>query len=186
MTTAAAAATARPALFLDRDGTLITDVGYPRDPARVELLPDAIEVLVELQRRFALVIVSNQSGIGRGLVSEAEARAVHDRVVERFARGGVSFAGAYYCPHAPGEGCPCRKPAPGLVLDAARELGLDLARSILLGDKPSDMAAGAAAGCGLVIRFGPDADGDGSAARCDDWPAVGRRLHALDETGNGG
>jgi len=184
MTTATEAA-GRPALFLDRDGTLITDVGYPRDPARVELLPGAIEVLVELQRRFALVIVSNQSGIGRGLITEAEAHSVHERVIALFARGGVSFAGAYYCPHAPGAGCPCRKPAPGLVLDAARELGLDLARSILLGDKPSDMAAGAAAGCGLVIRFGPDADGAGSTARCDDWPAVGLRLRLLDETGNG-
>jgi D-glycero-D-manno-heptose 1,7-bisphosphate phosphatase len=179
MTTTAEASTGRPALFLDRDGTLITDVGYPRDPAQVELLPGAIEALLDLQRRFALVIVSNQSGIARGLVSEAEARAVHDRVVELFARGGVSFAGAYYCPHAPGVGCRCRKPAPGLVLDAARELGLDLARSVLLGDKPSDIAAGVAAGCGLVIRFGPDADGAGSTARCDDWPAVGRRFVAI-------
>jgi histidinol-phosphate phosphatase family protein len=182
--TRVAATSARPALLLDRDGTLITDVGYPRDPALVELLPGAIEALVELQHRFALVIISNQSGIGRGLVTEAEARAVHDRVVELFARGGVSFAGAYYCPHAPDAQCPCRKPAPGLVLDAARELGLDLARSIMLGDKPSDIAAGVAAGCGMAIRFGRDADGAGGSARCADWPALARLVRSLDEAGN--
>lgn len=148
----------RRALFVDRDGTLIVDVGYPRDPARVEPLPGAIDALRALQAQFAVVIISNQSGLGRGLITAAEARAVHDRVVEVFARGGVALAGAYYCPHAPDAGCPCRKPAPGLLLDAARELDLDLARSIMIGDKASDVAAGHAAGCGHTIRFGADAD----------------------------
>jgi len=141
------------ALFLDRDGTLIVDVGYPRDPALVEPLPGAIDALRELQQTFALVIISNQSGIARGLITEAEQEAVHARVVEVFAAGGVTFAGAYYCPHAPDAGCRCRKPAPGLLLDAARELGLDLARSIMIGDKPSDLEAGRAAGCGHVVQF---------------------------------
>jgi len=160
----------RRALFIDRDGTLIVDVGYPRDPAQVEPLPGAVEALRALQARFALVIVSNQSGIGRGLITEAEARAVHARVVERFGQAGVAFAGAYYCPHDPGAGCACRKPAPGLLLDAARELGLDLAASVMIGDKPSDVAAGRAAGCGHAIRFGPASE-DG-APSCTDWPAV--------------
>jgi len=162
----------KPALFLDRDGTLIVDTGYPRDPALVEVLPGAIEALRELQRDYALVIISSQSGIGRGLITEAEARAVHDRVIELFARGGVTFAGAYYCPHLPDAGCPCRKPAPGLLLDAARELGLDLAPSVMIGDKVSDVEAGRAAGCATLIRFGPDVDGVTGSARCDDWPAV--------------
>ncbi|HEX8109737.1 MAG TPA: HAD-IIIA family hydrolase, partial [Kofleriaceae bacterium] len=113
----------RRALFVDRDGTLIVDVGYPRDPAQVEPLPGALDALRALQAHFALVIVSNQSGIGRGLITQAEARAVHARVVERFGQAGVAFAGAYYCPHDPGAACVCRKPAPGLLLDAARELG---------------------------------------------------------------
>jgi len=168
----------RRALFVDRDGTLIADTGYPRDPALVELLPGAADALRELSGSFALVIVSNQSGIGRGLISEAEARAVHDRVIDRFARVGVEFAGAYYCPHAPGDGCPCRKPAPGLLLDAARELGLDLTASIMLGDKPSDLTAGRAAGCRHMIRFGPDLGGDDDDPRCDDWPAVLRFLRS--------
>jgi len=170
----------RRALFVDRDGTLIADVGYPRDPARVEPLPGAIDALHALGARFALVIVSNQSGLGRGLITDAEARAVHDRVIDVFARAGIGFAGAYYCPHAPGAGCPCRKPAPGLLLDAARELGLDLARSVMIGDKASDVAAGRAAGCGYTIRFGPDVDGADGSQRCDDWDAVAALLRSVD------
>lgn len=161
------------ALLVDRDGTLIVDVGYPRDPARVEPLPGAIDALRVLQQRFALVIVSNQSGIARGLISAAEAAAVHARVVEQFSQAGVTFAGAYYCPHAPEAGCRCRKPAPGLLLDAARDLGLDLAASIMLGDKPSDLAAGRAAGC-HTLALGPTA----AAIHCADWPAVTAALRS--------
>jgi histidinol-phosphate phosphatase family protein len=170
---------ARRALFIDRDGTLIVDVGYPRDPARVEPIPGAADALRDLQSELALVIVSNQSGIGRGLVSEAEALAVHDRVIDVFRRAGVEFAGAYYCPHAPDAGCACRKPAPGLLVDAARELGIDLASSIMLGDKASDVAAGIAAGCRHVLRLGPDTDGADGSQRCDDWSAVARVVRSL-------
>jgi D-glycero-D-manno-heptose 1,7-bisphosphate phosphatase len=172
-------ASPRRALFIDRDGALVADVGYPRDPALVEPLPGAIDVLRGLSARFALVIVSNQSGIGRGLITEIEARAVHDRVIDVFARAGIRFAGAYYCPHAPDAGCACRKPAPGLLLDAARELGIDLAGSVMLGDKASDVAAGQAAGCGHTIRFGADIDGIDGSRRCDDWRAVAAFLDSL-------
>ena len=145
---------ARRALFLDRDGTLIVDVGYPRDPALVQPIEGAIDALRVLQRDHTLVVISNQSGIARGRITPAEAAAVHDRFVAMFAAAGVTFAGAYYCPHGPDDGCRCRKPAPGLLEDAARELGLDLARSIMIGDKPSDLEAGRAAGCALVVPFG--------------------------------
>jgi len=164
------------ALFLDRDGTLIVDVGYPRDPALVEPLPGAIDALRELQRTWKLVIISNQSGLARGRITEAEARAVHARVVELFAAGGVTFAGAYYCPHAPDAGCRCRKPAPGLLLDAAAELGLDLTTSAMVGDKPSDLEAGRAAGVPRLIRFGPDVDGIEGSRRVDDWAALASAL----------
>ncbi|CAN5725659.1 HAD family hydrolase [soil metagenome] len=142
------------ALFLDRDGTLITDVGYPRDPDLVQPLPGAIDALRELQRTWTLVIISNQSGIARGLITEAEAAAVHARFVEVFADGGVTFAGAYYCPHGPDAGCRCRKPAPGLLHDAARDLDLELGTSAMIGDKPSDLEAGRAAGVAQVLLFG--------------------------------
>jgi len=169
----------RRALFLDRDGTLIVDVGYPKDAEQVELVGGAAEALRELQREWALVVVSNQSGIGRGLITEAQAAAVHQRFVAAFAAAGVRFAGFYYCPHAPEAGCACRKPAPGLVVDAARELELDLARSILIGDKPSDLEAGRAAGCQYVVRFGPDADGAVASTRCEDWDDVARFVAGL-------
>jgi D-glycero-D-manno-heptose 1,7-bisphosphate phosphatase len=152
----------RRALFLDRDGTLIVDVGYPRDPELVEILPGAIDALKALAHDWVFVVISNQSGIGRGLITEAEAAAVHERVVAVFAEGGVTFTDAYYCPHGPDEGCPCRKPAPGLLLDAAEEHGLDLASSVMVGDKPSDVYAGTSAGCGRAILFGDELD----------WPAL--------------
>lgn len=141
------------ALFLDRDGTLIVDVGYPRDPALVEPIPGAIEALRELQRTYALVIISNQSGVARGLITEAEMNAVHARVVEVFAAGGVSFTGAYYCPHAVDAGCRCRKPAPGMILDAAAEHGLDVGSSAMIGDRQSDLDAGKNAGVPTLVMF---------------------------------
>ncbi len=154
----------RRALFLDRDGTLIVDTGYPRDPALVEPLPGAIDALRTLQASYALVIVSNQSGIARGRITPDEARAVHDRVVEAFRGGGVEFAGAYYCPHGPDDGCRCRKPAPGMLHDAARDLGIDLSSSVMVGDKPSDVDAGRTAGCTTNLLFGTE--------ELPDWTAL--------------
>ncbi len=162
---------------------MIVDVGYPRDPARVELLAGAADALRSLQRDYALVIISNQSGIGRGLIREAEARAVHDRVVECYRAAGVTFAGAYYCPHTPDDRCRCRKPAAGLIEDAARELELDVGSSIMIGDKPSDLEAGRAAGCRYVVRLGPDEDGAAASARCDDWDQVGAFIASTVEPG---
>ena len=163
------------ALFLDRDGTLIVDTAYPRDPARVVLLDGAADALRELQRDWLLVVVSNQSGIGRGLVTPDEANAVHDRFVALYATLGVAFAGIYYCPHAPGARCACRKPSPGLLLDAADELGVMLTRSVMVGDKPSDLEAGRAAGCAHVLQLGaPEAPG---------WAAVRAFVASLDEAG---
>lgn len=141
------------ALFLDRDGTLIVDVGYPRDPAQVELLPGAAAALRGLPADVELVIVSNQSGLARGIITPAEADAVAARVAQLFALEGVLFAAAYVCPHGPGDGCRCRKPQPGMLLDAARDLGLELAASVMIGDKLSDVQAGVAAGCAASLGF---------------------------------
>lgn len=159
----------RRALFLDRDGTLIVDVGYPRDPARVELIPGAADALRALQRDWLLVVVSNQSGIGRGLIAPDEAAAVHDRFVAAFAAAEVAFAGCYYCPHAPDARCACRKPAPGLLLAAAADLDLALPRSVLVGDKPSDLDAGRAAGLAAVFQLGAERG----------WPELHAAIAAL-------
>jgi histidinol-phosphate phosphatase family protein len=166
------------ALFLDRDGTIIRDAGYPRDPAAVELVPGAVEALREARAQgFRLVIVSNQSGVARGLIRPEEARAVQARVEELFAEGGVTFDGAWFCFHGPDDACACRKPAPGMILEAARALGVDPARSILIGDKPSDVEAGVAAGCQALL-FG-SAGHPLATAAFDTWAELGAALMSL-------
>jgi D-glycero-D-manno-heptose 1,7-bisphosphate phosphatase len=143
------------AVFLDRDGTLIEDLGYPREPERVRLLAGAAEGLRALRTAgWRLVVVSNQSGIGRGIITDHEARAVHQQFVALLAREGISLDAVRYCPHAPWEKCECRKPAPGLLLTASAELGLDLTGSFMIGDKPSDVEAGHRAGTRTVL-FAP-------------------------------
>lgn len=106
-----------------------------------------------------LVMVSNQSGIGRGLITPEEAAAVHARLEELLAAEGVALAGVYYCPHAPDAGCDCRKPSPGLLLRAASDLGIDLAGSYAVGDQPRDVEAGRRAGCRTAL-LGPSGDAD--------------------------
>ena len=140
------------AVFFDRDGTIIEDVGYPRDPRDIHLLPGAVEGLRLLQDAgLLLVIISNQSGIGRGLLTTDDLKRVHQRLIEMFSDDGITFDGAYYCPHSPDEPCECRKPLPGLLLAAAEELHIDLARSFMVGDKASDVMAGRTAGCRTAL-----------------------------------
>jgi rfaE bifunctional protein nucleotidyltransferase chain/domain len=153
----------RPALFVDRDGTVIEDVGYPRDAEEVRLLPGCGAALAALKKRgFALVVVSNQSGIGRGLIRADQAEAVHRRFARLLEEHGANADAVYYCPHAPEEGCDCRKPSPQGLLRAARELGLCLQRSFMIGDKPTDVEAGQRAGCRTVLlHAGPYVAGCG-------------------------
>jgi D-glycero-D-manno-heptose 1,7-bisphosphate phosphatase len=168
----------RAAVFLDRDGTVIHDVGYPRDPALVRLMPGAAAALVELQRRgFALVVVSNQSGIGRGLITEEEARQVHERFVALLAEHGIRLDAVCYCPHTPEAGCACRKPAPGMLVHAADTLGIDLVRSFLVGDKASDIEAGRRAGCRTVLlTVGEEEDETTPDAVASNWLEVMRHI----------
>lgn len=160
------------AVFVDRDGTVIWDAGYPRDPGEVAMIPGAAAALAELaENGFKVVVVSNQSGIGRGLVTLEEAGAVHDRFVAVLADLGVEIDGAYYCPHAPDEDCACRKPSPELLLRAAEDLDLDVTRSFMVGDKPSDVETGRRAGCAtvlLALRDEPTGDADHVARTWDD------------------
>jgi D-glycero-D-manno-heptose 1,7-bisphosphate phosphatase len=170
-----AAAKTRPAVFLDRDGTLIEDTGYPRDPNRVRLLSGSAEALRVLEAHgLLLVVISNQSGIGRGIIAPAEADAVADRFVECLAEHGASVHASYYCPHAPDEQCPCRKPAPGMLLRAAAEWGIALERSFMVGDKPSDVEAGKRAGCRTIHLTLASKDGYAAGADCTarEWSEV--------------
>jgi histidinol-phosphate phosphatase family protein len=161
------------AVFLDRDGTVIEDPGYLSDPSGVRLLPGAADALRALRAAgYQLVLVSNQSGIGRGYFTAEQAEAVHRRVVEQLSRKGVVLDDARYCPHAPDDGCPCRKPRPGLLLAAARELGLDLGASFMVGNSSVDIGAGRNAGCRTILFGAQTLDGLAADLEAADWPAV--------------
>jgi histidinol-phosphate phosphatase family protein len=146
---------ARPkgrAVFLDRDGTIILDHGYLNEARQVCLLEGAGESLAKIRARgFTLILVSNQSGIGRGLITREQAEQVHQAFVERLAEYGVRLDAVFYCPHSPADACRCRKPSPEPFLQAARELDLDLARSFMVGDQATDMEAGKRAGCRTIL-----------------------------------
>lgn len=136
------------AVLLDRDGTLIADVPYNGDPTRVEAMPGAREAIDELRRaRLPLAVVSNQSGIGRGYLSAEEVAEVNARVDELLG----PFDAWLVCPHAPEEGCGCRKPAPGMVFAAAQELGVAASDCVVIGDIEADVRAAAAAGAASVL-----------------------------------
>lgn len=150
--------TLRPAVFLDRDGTLIREADYLADPAGVELIPGVPDALRALRRAgYALVVVTNQSGIARGLYSDDDYRRVAARVDEVLAQERAPVDATYHCPHHPDHGgpCDCRKPSLGMHRRAAEALGLDLAASWYVGDKASDvLPALATGGRGILVRTG--------------------------------
>lgn len=154
-------AAGRAAIFLDRDGTLNREVDYLRRVEDLELLPGVAPALRRLaEAGFALVVVTNQSGIGRGLLDEERLAAIHARLTRDLAAEGVELLDVLWCPHLPpeepgGVECSCRKPAPGMLLEAARRHGLDLHRSWMVGDSLRDAEAGVAAGVrAALVRTG--------------------------------
>ncbi|HYM80128.1 MAG TPA: HAD family hydrolase [Candidatus Limnocylindria bacterium] len=146
----------RSAVFVDRDGTLVREVGYLADPADIELLPGAAGALRRLQASgAAVVVVSNQSGVGRGLFPLARVHQAMGRLRELLRAAGVELDAIYFCPHRPDAGCPCRKPSPGLLERAADDLQLSLRGSVMIGDKLLDAATAHHAGAtGVLVRTG--------------------------------
>lgn len=143
-------------LYLDRDGTLIEDTGHPYRAEDYRRLPGAAEGLERLRAAgYRLAIVTNQSGIGRGLFDEADFWRFQELLLRDFASRGVDFEATYFCPHLPDGDCACRKPRPGLLERAVREMAADPAQSWMIGDRPSDMQAGLAAGL-RVLQIGPE------------------------------
>jgi len=137
----------RPALFLDRDGVINRDTGYVFRPRDFEFLPGIFQSLRRWQvEGYRLVIVTNQSGIGRGLYRAQDFHELTEWMLARFSAEGIRIDGVYHCPHRPEEGCCCRKPQPGMLLKAAADLRLDLAGSWLFGDRLSDIEAASSAG----------------------------------------
>ena len=149
----------RPAVFLDRDGTIVREVEYLRSPKELRLLPRAGAAIRRLNEAgFAVVVVTNQSGIARGLLTEDDLEEIHTVLRRRLARRGARVDAISWCPHHPEavlpeyrRRCRCRKPSPGMLVQAGRELDLDLARSYAVGDSERDVEAGRRAGCRTVL-----------------------------------
>lgn len=144
----------RSAIFLDRDGVINERIvgGYVTHWSEFRFLEGSIAALRELSRfRLPLIVVSNQAGIGNRLMTRAALADITRRFVALLGRSGIRIAAVCYCPHTSDAGCPCRKPRPGLLLQAARDWRIELGRSILIGDSPSDIEAAHAAGCGSIL-----------------------------------
>lgn len=149
----------RIAVFFDRDGTLIDDVGYLRTPDEVRLIPGAAEAIRMLNDRQILTcVISNQSGVARGLLTEADLVPIHDRLQRMLAAAGAHLDRIYYCPHHPTEGrppynieCTCRKPRTGMLQRAASELPIALEKSFVIGDKTLDIEVAKAAGTRSIL-----------------------------------
>lgn len=165
----------KKAVFMDKDGTIIPNIPYNANTRLIELAPGVPEGLRLLHDAgYALVVVSNQSGVARGFFSEADMTAVAEHLAELFTQAGAHLTGYYYCPHLP-EGaiaefaisCQCRKPEPGLLLQAACDHGLNCTESWMLGDILSDVEAGRRAGCRTILV---DSGGE------DEWLLTPQRL----------
>jgi len=182
--------TERSALFLDRDGVIIEETGYLHEPDQARLIPRAAEGIARANAAgIPVVVVTNQAGVARGYYGEADVRAVHARIDELLAPHGARIDRYYYCPHHPtaGQGvyrvdCSCRKPQPGMLLQAAAELGLELPTCVLVGDKLSDLQAAWAVGCrALLVTSGYGATLAASASFAQQAAAQTRVIASLEE-----
>lgn len=151
----------RATVFLDRDGVLVEDVHFMRNPKQVRLLDGAARALRMLQEHYYTIVVTNQSGIARGVFTEKTLRSIHTALICSLSEQSAIVDAIYYCPHLPGAPikqyaveCPYRKPKPGMLLRASRDWGLDLTQSFMVGDAPRDVDAGLAAGV-KSIAIGP-------------------------------
>ena len=163
------------AIFIDKDGTLIEDLPYNTDPARIRLMPQAAQALAWLKSLgYGLFIASNQKGIALGLLTDANLRHGFEQIQQLLQPGSVQIDGFYYCPHQSDEaGCDCRKPLPGLLLRAAREHGLLLQHSWMIGDILDDIEAGRRAGCRtMLINYGNETEWRQGDLRVPDAVAV--------------
>lgn len=141
------------AVFVDRDGTICFDKHYLADPNGLELIPTVAEGIRKLNEAgIPVVVVTNQSGIARGYFTAERLAEIHDRMREALAVRGARVDDVFYCPHLPGSGCPCRKPAPGMLLQARDKHGFDLRRSFVIGDRMMDIELANAVGAtGILV-----------------------------------
>jgi histidinol-phosphate phosphatase family protein len=162
----------RPCVFLDRDGVLnYNRRDYVKSPEELVMLDGSAAAAARLHDAgWPLFLISNQAGIGRGVMTADDLDGITRKLEAALAEAGVVLSGVYYCVHRPESGCDCRKPRPGLLLRAAREHGLDLARSFFVGDDPRDVAAGRAAGVKTILVL-TGVSGSADVATLDPAPA---------------
>lgn len=149
----------RPAVFLDRDGVINEETGYVHKTGEFRFIDGVFDACLKISKAgYRLIVITNQAGIARGYYTEDDFHHLTKWMLDEFRQRGINIADVYYCPHHPVHGtgayrrdCDCRKPAPGMILRAAREHSLDLRRSILVGDKATDIEAGRAAGVGCCV-----------------------------------
>ncbi|HEY8879301.1 MAG TPA: D-glycero-beta-D-manno-heptose 1,7-bisphosphate 7-phosphatase [Roseateles sp.] len=177
----------RRAAFLDRDGVINLDRGYVYRWEDFAFVPGAVDAMRRLQDAgYALLVVTNQSGIARGYYDEASLLGLHEALRAHLADQGVQLAAIEYCPHLPGAplaryaiDCDCRKPAPGMILRAARALDLDLAASLMFGDKPSDIEAAQRAGVGRAVLVATDARPEAAKGESPEFASLAAAVDAL-------
>lgn len=166
----------KKAVFLDRDGVLIEDTGFVGSPEEVRLLQGASTALIELHRRgYLVIVVSNQSGVARGIFPKSAVEAVNEEMRRQLQAAGTDIDAIYFCPHHP-QGkvaeyrreCDCRKPRPGLIVKALAEHGVDPALSYMIGDAVRDVEAGETAGCRTSVLIAGEADKDDRFLRARD------------------
>ena len=138
------------AIYIDRDGTLVEDTMYPYKVEHFKLLPGVIEGLKKLSKDYIFVIITNQSGIGRGIFKEDDMHKFNKKLLSELKKHRIEIKKIYYCPHAPEELCKCRKPHTKYVREAEREFGIDLNNSWVIGDHLHDVEMGIKAGCGSI------------------------------------
>ena len=130
----------KPAIFIDRDGTICYDKHYLSDPDGLEFIPTAVDGLKVLaQLNLPMIIVTNQSGVGRGYFTEETLAEIHGKLLSMLSENGIHITDIFHCPHVPGTGCDCRKPAPGMLFEAAEKHCIDLANSFVIGDRMMDV-----------------------------------------------
>jgi len=147
------------AVFLDRDGTIIEDVGYLNNPNDIKFIPGSIEAIKQLNKTgYKVIVITNQSGVARGLIAEDMLQTIDKTMQKHILSGGAHLDAIYYCPHHPEHGvypykqaCECRKPHPGLIKRARRDLNIDLSQAFMIGDKVSDIEAGKRAGTKTIF-----------------------------------
>ncbi len=152
----AEAASLRPAVFLDRDGTLAEEVGYLNHVSRFRMFPFVAAAIRRLnEAKYLAIVITNQSGVGRGYFPDSLIHAVHELMTEQLAKEGAHIDALYYCPHKGDDACACRKPKPGMLERAAREHGLDLRRSFVVGDRYGDIQLAHRVGArAIMVRTG--------------------------------